>query len=237
MTCNFKYFEKLKGEFEAEGLSRSTLASEAIFAAKNGLDYLVKISGCEALSDIYYLEELGIGSVVCPMIETPFAMRKYMSSVSNKSFDSIGVTIETITAVNDVEKILDVGEHLTEVTVGRSDLSASVGIEVVEDDLVTDMVVRVAESAKARGLTFTMGGSISSNTIKTLSRRSDLFGLLDFLETRKTVISKSYMLNLDALSESLLLEKNLLEKRLNLMSHISDSINERMITISNRTAI
>jgi len=237
MDCNFKYFEKLKGEFEAEGLSRTTLASEVIFAAKNGLDYLVKIGGCEALSDIHYLEELGTSSIVCPMIETPFAMRKYMSSVSNKSFDSIGVTIETITAVNSIEEILDAGEHLTGVTVGRSDLSASVGMKVVEDDIVTDMVVRVAESAKARGLAFIMGGSISNNTIKTLCRRSDLFGLLDSLETRKTVIPKSHMLNLDALNESILLEKMLLEKRLNLMSHISDSVNERIITISNRVAV
>ena len=135
MICDLKYIQKFKGEFEAEGLSRAELASEVVFAAKHGFDYLVKISGCEALSDIYYLEKLGVGSIVCPMIESPFAMRKYMSSVANKGFNSIGVTIETITAVNNVEEILDAGEHLTEVTVGRSDLSASAGIKEVEDDL------------------------------------------------------------------------------------------------------
>ena len=237
MICDLKYIQKFKGEFEAEGLSRAELASEVVFAAKHGFDYLVKISGCEALSDIYYLEKLGVGSIVCPMIESPFAMRKYMSSVANKGFNSIGVTIETITAVNNVEEILDAGEHLTEVTVGRSDLSASAGIKEVEDDLVTDMVVHVAKSAKARGLTFTMGGSISSDTTKTLKRRSDLLGLLDSIETRKTVIHQSHLLNSAALNESLLLEKMLLEKRLSLVSRVSDSIKKRIVDISSRMIV
>ena len=126
---------------------------------------------------------------------------------------------------------------MTEVTVGRSDLSASAGIKEVEDDLVTDMVVHVAKSAKARGLTFTMGGSISSYTTKTLKRRSDLLGLLDSIETRKTVINQRHLLNSAAINESLLLEKMLLEKRLSLASRVSDSIKKRIVDISSRMIV
>ena len=78
MTIDFTRFASLKGEFEAEGLTRQDVAAEALFAARNGLDYLVKIGGCEAKSDIFYLADLGITSIVAPMIESGFAMRKYM---------------------------------------------------------------------------------------------------------------------------------------------------------------
>ncbi len=76
MSIDFSYFFCLKGEFEAEGLSRENVAAEALYAARHGLDYLVKISGAEAKSDVVYLEDLGLRSLVCPMIETPFAMQK-----------------------------------------------------------------------------------------------------------------------------------------------------------------
>ena len=50
---DFNYFISLKGEFEAEGLGRDDLAAESLFAARNGLDYLVKIGGCEAKAWAY----------------------------------------------------------------------------------------------------------------------------------------------------------------------------------------
>lgn len=45
MDIKFETFARIKGEFEAEGLSRLEVAAEALFASRNGLDYLVKIGG------------------------------------------------------------------------------------------------------------------------------------------------------------------------------------------------
>ena len=45
-------FKSLKGESEAEGFQHSEIATEFAIAAKNGLGYLVKISGAEALIDL-----------------------------------------------------------------------------------------------------------------------------------------------------------------------------------------
>ena len=50
LAIDFSRFASLKGEFEAEGLNRVEMAAEAIWAARRGLDYLVKIGGCEAKS-------------------------------------------------------------------------------------------------------------------------------------------------------------------------------------------
>ena len=124
---DFSRFASLKGEFEAEGLSQIELAAEAIWAARRGLDYLVKIGGCEAKSDVDYLQKLGIRSLVAPMIESPFAMSKYMDMLPDGAFDHVGVTIETFHAVDRIEEILDAGTKLTAVTIGRSDLTASFG--------------------------------------------------------------------------------------------------------------
>ncbi len=127
LAIDFSRFASLKGEFEAEGLNRVEMAAEAIWAARRGLDYLVKIGGCEAKSDVDYLQKLGIRSLVAPMIESPFAMSKYMDMLADGVFDHVGVTIETFYAVERIDEILDAGTKLTNVTIGRSDLTASFG--------------------------------------------------------------------------------------------------------------
>jgi hypothetical protein len=93
----------LKGEFEAEGLSREELAVEVAWAARRGVDYLCKIGGCEAMSDLLFLERLGVTAVVAPMIESAFAMSKYMDALPGDHFRHVGVTIETTDAVERIE--------------------------------------------------------------------------------------------------------------------------------------
>ena len=213
MSIDFSYFFCLKGEFEAEGLSRENVASEALYAARHGLDYLVKISGAEAKSDVVYLEDLGLRSLVCPMIETPFAMQKYMEMLSPDAFDHIGVTIETITAVQNIESILDRGHLLTDVTIGRTDLTASYSGEGVESPQTISMVKTVAKAARQRGLTVTMGGSISKNTWSLLNDDVELRDLLQMVETRKAVMTVPKFLDKNALGMALSVEEELLRAR------------------------
>ncbi len=213
MSIDFSYFFCLKGEFEAEGLSRENVAAEALYAARHGLDYLVKISGAEAKSDVVYLEDLGLRSLVCPMIETPFAMQKYMEMLSPGAFDHIGVTIETITAVQNIESILDRGHLLTDVTIGRTDLTASYSGEGVESPQTISMVKTVAKAARQRGLTVTMGGSISKNTWSLLNDDVELRDLLQMVETRKAVMTVPKFLDKNALGMALSVEEELLRAR------------------------
>ncbi len=77
MNINFEYFKSLKGEFEAEALSKIEIAGELVYWLRNGLDYLVKISGSEANSDITYLSRIGVKRLVCPMIESSFSMEEF----------------------------------------------------------------------------------------------------------------------------------------------------------------
>lgn len=213
MDIDYNLFASLKGEFEAEGLTRSDVAAEALFAARQGLNYLVKISSAEAKSDVFYLADLGITALVCPMVETAFAMEKYMEMLPRGAFEHVGVTIETITAVENIDAILAVGESLTEVTIGRTDLTASYKGAGVESDRTIEMVMTVARAAKAKALKVTMGGSVSKHTRELLQSNTELRGLLNYVETRKAVLPVESFLDESALTHALKLEELLLKRR------------------------
>ena len=227
-------FKSLKGETEAEGLLHSEIAAEVILAARNDLGYLVKISGAEALGDIRALERIGIREIVCPMVETEFAMSKYMGMVENRHYDSIGVTIETKTAVSNIDEILNAGNLLTEVTIGRSDLCRSLGGISVDSDECIHAVKLVARKARSRGLHVTMGGSVSSHTIRRLQGDKELLDLVDFVETRKVVIRKSCICDPDILQEVFEVEKYLINFRLQQIDQLANGMRNRISEIEGR---
>lgn len=231
---DYSHFVALKGEFEAEGLSRNQAAAEAAYAASNGLPYLVKIGGCEAKSDMRFLAQIGVRRIVAPMIESAFAMSKYMDMLDVGAFDHIGVTIETIDAVERIEALLDAGKHLTEVTVGRSDLTASFGGAGVDSDETVRMVKTVAAAAKRRGLKFTMGGSVSAGTRELLQRDAELRDTIDCVETRKCVIPVPAFLEDGALTAAFAVETELLDMQNAYHGAITNAASRRLKQIRSR---
>lgn len=231
---DFSKIVSLKGEFEAEGLSRDSVAAEAAFAARNGLPYLVKIGGCEAKSDMRFLMMIGVRRIVAPMIESPFAMRKYMEMVRESAFDHVGVTIETIDAVRRIDEILDAGVKLSEVTVGRTDLTASCGGAGADSDETVAMVKTVARAAQKRGLKTTMGGSIGAGAIALLQRDEELRDLLACVETRKCVMPVSCFLEPGALETSFAVEEALLDMQLALHDAMAKAALSRIRQLRSR---
>lgn len=224
----------LKGEFEAEGLSRDVLAAEVIYAAANGLPYLVKIGGCEAKSDMRFLIQIGVKRIVAPMIESGFAMKKYMQMLPNGAFDHVGVTIETINAVERIEEILDAGDKLTEVTVGRTDLTASFDGPGVDCPKTVSMVKAVARAARNRGLQTTMGGAVNGQTRHLLEEDEELRQLVACVETRKCVMHVPDFLQQGALAAAFELETRLLEMRESFHGAIALAANERVVQLRAR---
>jgi pyridoxine 5'-phosphate synthase PdxJ len=168
------------------------------------------------------------------MVETQFAMEKFMEMLPDNAFEHVGVTIETITAVENIEHILAAGTKLTEVTIGRTDLTASYHGTDVESDRTTNMVKRVARLAKAQGLHVTMGGSISKRTVETLLRDLELAELIDFIETRKVVMDVEKFVVPGSLENSLEFELAILEERLQANEIAVESAKKRKIALSSR---
>lgn len=231
---NLSRIISLKGEFEAEGLSRDSVAAEAAWAARHGLPYLVKIGGCEAKSDMRFLMMQGIHSIVAPMIESAFAMRKYQEMLPEGAFTHVGVTIETTSAVERIEAILDAGVKLTEVTVGRTDLTASFGGAGVNCPETIAMVKTVARAARTRGLKTTMGGTINAETIKLLGEDAELRDLIACVETRKCVMPVEKFLEPGALDDAFAVETALLDMQIACYGSIGDAARARAKVLRER---
>ena len=138
---NLKKLKKLnvsavKQSLEDEGVSYEDLILMKKITQKAGLDLNVKIGECEAKNDIFFCEWLNVKGIVAPMVESPYALRKFLQTISNKNKQKLYVNLESIQAFNNISKILKQRnlKRLTGVVIGRSDLAGSLNLEKKEVD-------------------------------------------------------------------------------------------------------
>lgn len=184
----------IKAEFEAEGARMDELISLRELILRADLNFITKIGGCEAVHDMQQCKLLGATGVMAPMIETPFAMSKFASAAKRVYGDEIDsvewiINAETKTCHANYKEILEAGKgFLNAVTVGRSDLSASMGIDRkdIESKPVFDATRDLLQMSKAAGHTTNFGGNIGIESIPFVIGMSDV---AERFETRKVVIT------------------------------------------------
>ena len=186
----------VKAEFEAEGSRKDELIMLHDFIGNvGGLKLIIKIGGCEAVHDLDQCKLMSADGVMAPMIETPFAMKKFKKAFTkvygeNTDVERI-INAETKTCLLYFDEILEEGKNfLTGVTVGRSDLSASMEIERkdIESEVVFNATKNFVEKAKNAQLITNFGGNIGIESVPFIVRMSPH---IDRFETRKVVITKS----------------------------------------------
>lgn len=184
----------IKAEFEAEGtrLEEAMRLKEVITVA--GLSLTIKIGGCEAVRDMYEARVLGVDRIVAPMVETSYALHKFLQAVSTvfpkeeRDFIEVAVNIETLEGCRNFESMLALPEigTLNGVVMGRVDLTGSMGLS--REDINTEKVFlqteRLFRLAKAKGLECAVGGGVGKEAIPFFKR---LPGLIDRYETRKII--------------------------------------------------
>lgn len=183
----------IKAEFEAEATRKDELIRLQEIIHRADLDTIIKIGGCEAVSDLQESKILGVSGVMSPMIESPFAMQKYINAI-NKVFSEkeqenmkFIFNAETITCYENLDDILEVAkEKMTNVAVGRVDFSASLGLtrDDINTDKLFDKVKLILDKSKKYGLTTGIGGGVSLDAIPFIHALGDS---LDLFETRKVV--------------------------------------------------
>jgi len=186
----------VKAEFEAEGTRTDELLRLVEVSRAAGLPLTLKIGGCEAIRDMLEAKQIGVKYIVAPMIETPYALSKYIQA-KNLVFDQSEqedmhflFNMETITAYNYRAEMMEMAkQNLSGLVFGRVDFSGSLGLgrPGIESNQVTEMVQEVARGCKESGLDLVMGGAISSDALSSVQSVQRIH--LTRFETRKVVFA------------------------------------------------
>ena len=85
----------------------------------------VKIGGCEAKNDIFFCKKISTDSIVAPMIESEYALKKFIQCAGKNKKNKLLVNLETNLSLVNLSKILNSNAFklLDGIVIGRSDLA------------------------------------------------------------------------------------------------------------------
>jgi hypothetical protein len=184
----------VKAEFEAEGTRIEEALRLKEVVTKAGLELTIKTGGCEAIKDMYDARAIGVVNLVAPMIESAYALKKYLFSIKNSFPEDerknicFLVNIETIDGYKSFDRMLELPEiaSLGGVVLGRVDMTGSLGL--TREDINSDKIFEIAKDlftkAKKKGLKCIVGGGVAKEALPFIR---NLGGLIDRYETRKVI--------------------------------------------------
>lgn len=193
----------VKAEFETEcgGFEDALRLKNAAFHA--GLEMAVKIGGCESIKDLYDARTIGVQTIVAPMIESPYAAKKYINAVRNifseteRKSMNILINIETKYGFEYIEEILksDYAGDLTGIVFGRSDMAGSLNLNCasVNSDLLLDYAQKLAGYAEEYKKDLVIGGAVSTASVPFFKKIPQTS--FKRFETRKIIFDAQKVLN------------------------------------------
>lgn len=213
----------VKQSLEDEGASFQEIRIMRKITRSLGMKLNVKIGGCEAKNDVFFNFGIKSDSIVAPMVESSYALKKFIQIANKKKGPKLFFNLETINAANNFDKIIKSEDfkYLSGIVVGRSDLAGSMNLEKkhVNNDKIFKIVKKCFKKVKNRRKKkiCKMGGSITPDSKDFVNK---LFSsqLLDNIETRNIEIklSKKNIQNIDKIiTKSLEFEVEWLKYKLN----------------------
>ena len=235
----------IKTSFEDEGASLMEVLRLKELCNQAGTKLLLKIAGAEAKRDLEDSMMIGVKGIVAPMIESAFALDKFVKSAKSilppdvLSNVQLGINVETIQAYHHFDEMTKAEgfKDLYHITLGRVDFVSSMQKDrsYVNSPEIFDMAVEIFTKSREMGKRVYLGGAITIDSLDFLTR---LFkkGLLDKFETRYVMYDPALALN--NLSEALIngqkLELGILNYRRNYYLHHADKEIDRIKMIENR---
>ena len=220
----------VKQSLEDEGSSFEDIVYMREITKKAKVKLNVKIGGCEANNDINFCKNIKVNSIIAPMVESPYALKKFIQCSKVGKNCKHFFMLETYLAFKNVNQIIKSNsiKYIDGVVIGRSDFAGSLGYtknEVNSEFIfkkIENCLISIKKKVKKKFI-FKMGGSITEKS-KNFAYRLYKKKLLHFIETRNIEIklSKKNLSNLSKIIplifefETLWLEhklkKNLLKK-------------------------
>jgi len=186
----------IKAEFEAEGTRMEEALRLKEVITKAGLELTIKIGGCEAIRDMYDARSIGVNRIVAPMIESSYALKKYLQAThivfpedewKNVKFL---INVETIDGFKKFDEMLQLTtiSDLAGIVLGRVDMTGSLGL--AREDINSEKIFEIASElfikAKKHKLECVIGGGVSAASIDFFNRLPEN-GKLNHYETRKVI--------------------------------------------------
>lgn len=190
----------IKAEFEAEGTSFNEAKILKELTQQAGLEFTIKIGGCEAIKDLYETQELKASTVVAPMIESHYALKKFTNAINSvfsndeKAITKFYINIETITGIKNINEIINSQEFeiLSGITIGRTDLTNSMNLPI--NEINSSRILKISQDLaiemKLRNKEITIGGKVDTESY-------DFFVKMPYLskfETRKVIFNPNQIL-------------------------------------------
>ncbi len=183
----------VKVEFELEGTKIEDILRLKEVCAIADVDLTLKIGGCESVRDLLEARIIGVDCLVAPMIESSYALKKYLAAVTKifppdeRESIEIFCNIETSDSICNLDDILGLSgvDALQGVVIERVDLCGSLGMDPdsINDERINARVLDAIGKAKKRNLICVIGGGVSAESLPFF--RKIPRGYLDRYETRK----------------------------------------------------
>ena len=177
----------VKQSLEDEGASYDDLVIMRELTNRSKLKLDIKIGGCEAKNDINFCKKIKVDGMVAPMVESDYALTKFIQVLRNNTRQNLYVNLESIQAFKNLNKILKNPDFkkLKGVVIGRSDLVGSIGLgkDTVDSKKTYNLVYPALKKIKKQKMIVKMGGSITSKSKFFVSKLYQK-KLIDIIETR-----------------------------------------------------
>lgn len=230
----------IKQSTEDEGALHNDILLMRRITELCNLKLSIKIGGCEAKSDINFSNHIGANGIVAPMVESEFALQKFIESIIHLKNIKFYINIESTTAYSNLDSILNspASKMLSGIIIGRSDLTKSYGYgkNHVDSPQMHSVVLDILKKCKKYNITTLMGGNISPKS-STFIKQLYTEKLLNYIETRNIIIqlNNNNINNLDnTIKSSLLFESEWLNYKASYYNQIGNQYTNRSSTILDR---
>ena len=198
--------ESLKAE-AFEDLTREDVVNLKELADEAGLGLTLKVGGSEAYRDTKFASEIGVKKLVVPMIESPYALEKFINVVEevypDNEFPEIYANIETFNGAALLDEILqdENCQRMSGIIFGRTDMCGSLGLtsQDVDNDEIYQYALSISNQVAKCGKPLYIGGRVSSHSISFFRNLPYLSGF----ETKK-ILFNSKILSSDNAQDAIL---------------------------------